>query len=87
MDSLKDHIRRQIDDFLLLLQQQFTIDLVEVGGIDFSVWKIYLRACLYPKRQSSFTYEDANITLRNTMKPLVNEIKKVGVLIDRGMEI
>jgi len=40
MDSLKTHIRRQIDDFLLQLAQQFKIERVDVGGIDFSVWKI-----------------------------------------------
>jgi len=41
-DSLKDHLRRQIDDFLLQLEKQFDTVWIEVGGIDFSVWKIHL---------------------------------------------
>ena len=42
--SLTDHLSRQVDEFLNQLREQFKITLVEVGGIDFSVWKIYLQA-------------------------------------------
>lgn len=48
MNSMKAHIVRQIDDFLNQLSQQFLIVFVEVGGIDFSVWKIHLRALANP---------------------------------------
>jgi len=86
-DSLKDHIRRQIDDFLLLLQGQFKIDEVEVGGIDFSVWKIYLKAKLNPPIKDTRTYNDINVSFQVTSESLVNEVKKIGVIIDRGMEL
>ena len=40
--SLSDHILRHPD--LTLFSTQFTLDLVEVGGIDFSVWRLHLTA-------------------------------------------
>ena len=86
-NSLKDHIKRQLDDFLVLLQDQFSIDEIEVGGIDFSVWKIYLRAKQNPSTTEVRAYSDINISFQVTKDPLINEIKKIGVIIDRGMEI
>ena len=38
VNSLKRHIKRQVD--LKQFEDQFEIQNVEVGGIDFSVWKI-----------------------------------------------
>lgn len=95
---------------------------VEVGGIDFSVWKIHLRALQNPAVGDQIVfYSDLNISLRvipkhilslqdstydsfvlaessesdgllaitrNTKQrkriTLTNEVKKLGVLIDRG---
>ena len=48
MNSMKAHIVRHIDDFLVNLSQQFQITYIEVGGIDFSVWKIHLKALPNP---------------------------------------
>ena len=62
--SLKDHLRRQIDDFLLLLERQFDTVQIEVGGIDFSVWKIHLQAKEYPETSDPVFYADLNIELR-----------------------
>ena len=39
-EALKRHVRHQIDDLLVQLQRQFSIQSVDVGGIDYSVWKI-----------------------------------------------
>jgi hypothetical protein len=58
-----------------------------VGGIDFSVWKIYLRAKSKPTTEDTTTYDDINMSFKVTSEPLVNEIKKIGVIIDRGMEL
>ena len=88
-DCLKQHIKHQIDDFLVQLQDQFRIEFVEVGGIDFSVWKIYLKALWSPKTLKKVTYKDINLTSRVLPfeKELVNEVKKVGVIIDRDTEL
>lgn len=121
MNSMKAHIVRQIDDFLQQLSQQFQIVFVEVGGIDFSVWKIHLKALSSPAVNDKVVfYHDLNISFRVVPKDLisrpgdsdfdsfvvadgesddmlsitrnvkqkklilVNEVKKLGVLIDRG---
>jgi len=115
---LKDHLKRQIEDFLVSLERQFDTMQIEVGGIDFSVWKIHLQARSYPDCCDKFIfYPDLNIEFRviplNTMikrstvegltdddeddeaanaaklKELVltNEVKKVGVIIDRGQNM
>ena len=57
-----------------------------MGGIDFSVWKIKLCAI---EAQGSVTenYVDLNLQITKTDKPLINEVKKVGVIIDRGQEL
>ena len=66
------------------LEQQFSVEQVEVGGIDFSVWKIYLKG-LYKCNDESKYYQDINVTFKNISEgTLVNEVKKVGVIIDRG---
>lgn len=86
--SLKLHLTRQIDGFLHQLSQMFKIDLVEVGGIDFSVWKLYLTALSRPDCViNGVYYSDINFTLKVTDSDLVNEVKKVGVIIDRGQEL
>ena len=60
-----------------------------MGGIDFSVWKIYLKALWQPKTTKPVLYKDINMTLRVKpyKEPIVNEVKKVGVIIDRGTEV
>lgn len=62
---------------------------MEVGGIDFSVWKIYLKALWTPKTLKKVTYKDINLSIRVLPyeKDLVNEVKKVGVIIDRDTEL
>ena len=87
---------------------------IEVGGIDFSVWKIHLQARAYPDcGDKSLFYPDLNIEFRviplNTMTKmstveglddeeedntaklkqmvLTNEVKKIGVIIDRGQKM
>ena len=90
---------------------------MEVGGIDFSVWKMHLEAKSYPEcGDKSILYPDLNIEFRviplNTMTRrstveglndgeedfeddqarlkemvLTNEVKKVGVIIDRGQKM
>jgi hypothetical protein len=61
---------------------------VEVGGIDFSVWKIWLKALQKPPiGDKTVYYSDINIALKCGMPYLVNEVKKVGVIIDRGLEM
>lgn len=52
------------------------------------MWKIYLRA-LYKCSEDSVDYPDINIALRvvNSCPELVNEVKRVGVIIDRGQEM
>ena len=113
--SLKDHLKRQIDDFLTQLDRQFDTRWIEVGGIDFSVWKIHLVAKTFPEvGDKAVMYNDLNIELQviplNTLSKkeklhglddeetdydldedgqlkkmvLTNEVKKVGVIIDRG---
>ena len=118
--SLKDHLKRQIEDFLASLERQFDTMQIEVGGIDFSVWKIHLQAKSYPEcGDQSILYPDLNVEFRviplNTMvrkstvagmddeddhqcdvdessklmrqMVLTNEVKKVGVIIDRGQRM
>lgn len=108
--SLKDHLKRQIDDFLAQLERQFYTIQIEVGGIDFSVWKIHLQAKHQPEIVEPVFYPDLNIELSvipsNSVQKdaaplgledetdlddevapqviLTNEVKKVGVIIDRG---
>ena len=87
---------------------------IEVGGIDFSVWKIHLQARSYPEvGDQSVPYPDLGVDFRviplNTMTKksmvqgledeeeddatklkhmvLTNEVKKVGVIIDRGQKM
>jgi len=87
---------------------------IEVGGIDFSVWKIHLMAKACPETSVPVFYADLNIELRviplntylvketplgledetdleddNTYKRVIltNEVKKVGVIIDRGQRM
>lgn len=63
----------------------FKVDLVEVGGIDFSVWKIYLTAPSNPAcGDSGVCFKDISIRLSVKDNNLVNEVKKVGVIIDRN---
>lgn len=65
MNSMKAHIVRQIDDFLLSLSNQFQVVFVEVGGIDFSVWKIHLKALHNPVCGDEIVfYPDINISFR-----------------------
>ena len=58
-----------------------------MGGTDFSVWKIYLRASFKPKILDTKKYSDINFCIKNVNGSLVNEIKKSGVIIDRGQEL
>jgi len=61
---------------------------VEVGGCDFSVWKIWLEALSKPVAGTeSVHYADINMTFKISGPALVNEIKEIGVIIDRGQEM
>ena len=63
--SLTDHLKRQIDDFLLMLEKQFKTVCIEVGGIDFSVWKIHLKALNFPEvGNASVFYSDLGLELK-----------------------
>jgi hypothetical protein len=59
---------------------------VEVGGIDFSVWKIFLKALPLKELKTEY-YKDLCLEITNSPNPLVNEVKKVGVIIDRGQPV
>lgn len=48
------------------------------------MWKIY--AVAKHPGEPEF-YPDLNVTITVSKDELVNEVKKVGVIIDRGMEI
>lgn len=74
---------------MVSLQDQFTVTHVDVGGIDFSVWKIFLKALKVDKLNGKVkNYPDINAEFRLVInEPLVNEVKKVGVIIDRGQEM
>ena len=59
-----------------------------MGGCDFSVWKIWLEALSKPVAGTeSVHYADINMTFKINEPTLVNEIKKIGVIIDRGQEM
>lgn len=63
--SLTDHLKRQVDDFMVSLTEQFRISLVEVGGTDFSVFKIYMQALTYPNTaDETVFYPDLNMSFR-----------------------
>ncbi len=59
--SLRSHIKRRLD--VRQFEDQFEILNVQVGGIDFSVWKVNLRALKNPKREYIF-YDELNIGIR-----------------------
>lgn len=44
-------------------QDQFEVQKVEVGGIDFSVWKIQLKACKNPNIEYIY-YKELNVEIR-----------------------
>lgn len=59
---------------------------VEVGGIDFSVWKLQMKAKKNCSREFKF-YEELKIEVRVTKHGsdlITNEVKRSGFLIDRG---
>ena len=59
------HLKRQIDGFLAMLERQFKTVRIEVGGIDFSVWKIHLRALNFPEVGSNAVlYPDLGLELK-----------------------
>ena len=50
---------------MISLTEQFRISLVEVGGTDFSVFKIYMQALNYPKMaDQTVFYPDLNMSFR-----------------------
>ena len=58
-------MKRKIDKFLILLEKQFDTVRIEVGGVDFSVWKIHLRAKYYPEvGDTSINYTDLNLAFK-----------------------
>ena len=106
-----------------MLEKQFRTVRIEVGGIDFSVWKIHLKALHFPEvGNTAVLYPDLGLELKviplNTLAKrsivnglhdvdedndeddetendqfeigqrkqmvLTNEVKKVGVIIDRS---
>lgn len=51
------------------------------------MWKIYLSALNKSKiLNESKQYQDINVSFKNSDQPLIIEVKKVGVIIDRGQE-
>lgn len=85
MNSLKQHLKRQIDPFMDQLKKQFSIDHVEAGGIDFSVWKLFCKALDKPETEDAEYYKDLNKHIKIvTNGPIVNEMKRDGILIDRN---
>lgn len=88
-ESLKQHIKRQLDGFMRQLQHQFKIEHVEVGGIDFSVWKLFLRVLDKPIISNSpVTYADLSTRIKIVMNGgLCNEVKRDGIMIDRDQMV
>ena len=60
---------------------------VEVGGIDFSVWKIHLRAKRNAQTFKFYPELNMGIIVRKSNETLVNEVKRKGFLIDLGNDI
>ena len=50
------------------------------------MWKIYLTALAIKQPRTEY-YKDLCLHIVNTPEPLVNEVKKVGVIIDRGLPV
>lgn len=68
---------------------QFEIIKEEVGGIDFSVWKIQMKARSNSTDQVKF-YPDLNMEIRvsaSAKDSISNEVKRAGFLIDRGSRV
>lgn len=85
MNSLKQHLKRQVDPFIEQLQKQFLVEGVQAGGIDFSVWKIFLKALDKPAINEALFYRDLNTHISIVKDGSVcNEIKRDGILIDRN---
>ena len=79
--SLSSHVKRRFntDQF----GDQFEVQSVELGGIDFSVWKVRLTA----KKVSAYKfYDDLHIGVR-VGETVCNEVKRCGFLIDRGLDV
>jgi hypothetical protein len=58
-------LKRHIDDLLDKLAKQFDTIQIEVGGIDFSVWKVHLQAKSYPEvGDEAVFYPDLNSELK-----------------------
>jgi len=85
--SLRQHIQRKVD--LNQFKDQFNVVKVEIGGIDFSVWKIQLKAkrnCLEEVKY----YEELRVEIKvanERKQEITNEVKRTGFLIDRGSRI
>lgn len=85
--SLRQHIVRHPD--IEVFKRQFDIVKAEVGGLDFSVWKILLKARKNPSVKEQY-YPEMNIGVKivtESNECLCNEVKRVGSLIDSGRDI
>ena len=89
-ESLLKHLRRYLD--FHAFSSQFKFHSIEVGGIDFSVWRLHLEALKIDlaKEKTSFSqfYSDLNQVITTVQRGCLNtEVKRTGFLIDRGNSI
>ena len=77
--SLTSHLKRPLD--IDTFKPSFEVGKVELGGIDFGVWRVGLRA----KREGR--WEQMGIGVRVVDGHVVNEVKRRGLLIDRGRDL
>ena len=81
------HITKVPD--LTQFKDQFDVVKVEVGGIDFSVWKIHLRVkarCIKAAYKHYFDLR-MGVHIRALGGQTCNEVKRRGFLIDRGEDL
>ena len=57
---------------------------MEIGGIDFSVLRLQLEA---KKPSGPCDYEDLKMQISVKEAPVANEVKKAGLLIDKGCDL
>ena len=82
--SLKSHIKRKVGT--TQFQDQFDIMKVEVGGIDFSVWRIVMKAKRNCACEYKF-YDELKIGVRVASENITNEVKRLEFLIDMGRDV
>lgn len=73
---------RQID--ISQYREQFSIQAIEIGGIDFSVLRLQLEA---RKPSETVEYDDLKMQISVKEGPVNNEVKRAGLLIDKGCDL